>query len=62
MDYNSNPTLDDRVHVLVSVVPVGSVSLLSDDVVKKMRDVRLAASDMGNSKIWTNGAILDFMN
>uniref|UniRef100_G3PG70 Uncharacterized protein n=1 Tax=Gasterosteus aculeatus TaxID=69293 RepID=G3PG70_GASAC len=30
-----------------SVIPAGSVSILSDGVVKKMREVRLAASDMG---------------
>uniref|UniRef100_A0A7N5ZRY8 G domain-containing protein n=1 Tax=Anabas testudineus TaxID=64144 RepID=A0A7N5ZRY8_ANATE len=45
--YNSDPTMDDRVHVLVSVVPVMSVSLLSEEIVKKMRAVRLAASDLG---------------
>ncbi|XP_030264291.1 interferon-induced protein 44-like [Sparus aurata] len=45
--YNPSPTLDDRVHVLVSVIPTDSVSLLSEEVMKKLREVRLAASDMG---------------
>ncbi|KAF3700286.1 Interferon-induced protein 44 Microtubule-associated protein 44 [Channa argus] len=45
--YNSCPTLDDKVHVLLSVVPVSSISILSERVLKKMREVRLAASEMG---------------
>ncbi|XP_069380576.1 interferon-induced protein 44-like isoform X2 [Paralichthys olivaceus] len=44
--YNSHPTVEDKVHVLVCVVPVGSVSLLSDEIVMKMREVRLAASEL----------------
>ncbi|XP_069380551.1 interferon-induced protein 44-like isoform X2 [Paralichthys olivaceus] len=44
--YNSHPTVEDKVHVLVCVVPVSSVSLLSDKIVKKMREVRLAASEL----------------
>ncbi|XP_062422122.1 interferon-induced protein 44-like isoform X2 [Pungitius pungitius] len=46
-DYNSHPSLEDRVHVLVSVIPADSVSILSDGVVKKMREVRMTASEMG---------------
>ncbi|XP_069380579.1 interferon-induced protein 44-like isoform X3 [Paralichthys olivaceus] len=44
--YNSHPTVEDKVHVLVCVVPVSSVSVLSDEIVMKMREVRLAASEL----------------
>ncbi|XP_072224776.1 interferon-induced protein 44-like [Leuresthes tenuis] len=43
-DYVSNPSLAEKVHVLVTVIPAASVPLLSDDVIKKMRDVRLDAT------------------
>ncbi|XP_039908650.1 interferon-induced protein 44-like isoform X3 [Simochromis diagramma] len=46
LGYRSCPSLNDRVHVLVTVVPAGLVSLLSEEVVKKLRKVRLAASEM----------------
>uniref|UniRef100_A0A668RRF9 G domain-containing protein n=1 Tax=Oreochromis aureus TaxID=47969 RepID=A0A668RRF9_OREAU len=46
-DYNKVPTLNDKVHVLVSVIDANKAKLLSDDIWKKMRDVRLAARDMG---------------
>ncbi|KAK9534950.1 hypothetical protein VZT92_007363 [Zoarces viviparus] len=46
-DYISCPTLKDRVHVLVCVIPTDSVSLISEEVVKKLREVRLAATELG---------------
>ncbi|XP_062264905.1 interferon-induced protein 44-like [Platichthys flesus] len=42
--YNSYPTLEDKVHVLVGVVAADAMSRLSAEMVKKIRDVRLAAS------------------
>ncbi|CAB1420204.1 unnamed protein product [Pleuronectes platessa] len=45
--YNSDPTLGDKVHVLVCVIPVDSVCLLSDKVVEKVKEVRMAASELG---------------
>ncbi|XP_071374721.1 interferon-induced protein 44-like [Centroberyx affinis] len=45
--YNSCPTVDDKVHALVCVIPADIITLLSNEVIQKMRDIRLAASDMG---------------
>ncbi|CAB1420194.1 unnamed protein product [Pleuronectes platessa] len=44
--YNSHPTLEDKVHVLVCVVAADAVSRLSAEMVKKIRKVRLAASEL----------------
>uniref|UniRef100_A0A3Q1FVK7 Interferon-induced protein 44-like n=1 Tax=Acanthochromis polyacanthus TaxID=80966 RepID=A0A3Q1FVK7_9TELE len=44
--YNPSPTLDDRVHVLVSVFPADKSSEMTGEDVKKMREVRRAASEM----------------
>ncbi|KAM3598187.1 uncharacterized protein V6R79_014691 [Siganus canaliculatus] len=45
--YNSSPTVEDRVHVLVSVIAADTISIINEDIVDKMRQVRLAASDIG---------------
>ncbi|XP_068605901.1 interferon-induced protein 44-like [Brachionichthys hirsutus] len=43
--YNANPNLNDRVHVLVFVTSV--LSLMADECLKKMRNVRLEARMLG---------------
>ncbi|KAK1883434.1 Interferon-induced protein 44-like [Dissostichus eleginoides] len=43
--YKKKPTLNDRVHVLVCVIP-GNIAGMQDDSVKKLREVRLAAREM----------------
>ncbi|KAK1877850.1 Interferon-induced protein 44-like [Dissostichus eleginoides] len=58
--YNRDPSLNDRAHVLVCVIP-GSIAglqnddnpsqLLTEDFEKQLREVRLAASDMGIPEI-----------
>ncbi|XP_049417323.1 interferon-induced protein 44-like isoform X2 [Epinephelus fuscoguttatus] len=45
--YNRDPTLKDQVHVLVYVISADTSNILSDEHVVKMREVRLAARDMG---------------
>lgn len=50
--YNKEPTLNDKVHVLVSVIDANKIKLMSDDIIKQMRTVRLAARDMGKSQAW----------
>uniref|UniRef100_A0AAZ1X523 Uncharacterized protein n=1 Tax=Oreochromis aureus TaxID=47969 RepID=A0AAZ1X523_OREAU len=44
-DYNSSPTLDDKVHIVVFVIPADRVSIISDKTWRKMKDVRLHARD-----------------
>ncbi|XP_029911871.1 interferon-induced protein 44-like [Myripristis murdjan] len=45
--YNAQPTLNDKVHVLVCIVPADKILLLTKDDVKKMKDIRETASDLG---------------
>ncbi|XP_053086022.1 interferon-induced protein 44-like [Pangasianodon hypophthalmus] len=44
--YISNPSLKDKVHCLVSVLPADKISLMSEDVIQKMRAVREKARDL----------------
>uniref|UniRef100_A0A3P8SI25 G domain-containing protein n=2 Tax=Amphiprion percula TaxID=161767 RepID=A0A3P8SI25_AMPPE len=45
--YNNNPSLNDKVHVLVYVVSADALSLMNPETMRKMREVRLAARDLG---------------
>ncbi|XP_062422121.1 interferon-induced protein 44-like [Pungitius pungitius] len=46
-NYNKSPTLEDKVHVLVCVINCTTVSVLRDESKRKMKQVRLAARDLG---------------
>ncbi|KAL7868931.1 hypothetical protein SRHO_G00103150 [Serrasalmus rhombeus] len=45
--YNKDPTLNDKIHCLVSVLPADKIRLTTDAVIDKMRIVRRAASALG---------------
>ncbi|XP_075880194.1 interferon-induced protein 44-like isoform X4 [Nelusetta ayraudi] len=45
--YKKSPTKADRIHVLVSVFSADTASMLSEQVLKKLKDVRLEASQLG---------------
>ncbi|XP_041748071.1 interferon-induced protein 44-like [Coregonus clupeaformis] len=46
-EYNKKPTSSHKVHCLVSVVPADKISLMTSDVIAKMRKVREKASKLG---------------
>lgn len=48
--YNSAPTNNDKVHVLVCVFPADISFPLSDNVVRMIRQIRLEARDLGEHK------------
>ncbi|XP_076140375.1 uncharacterized protein LOC143123112 isoform X1 [Alosa pseudoharengus] len=45
-DYVASPSLSDRVHCLVSVIPLDKISIMDDEVINKMQAIREAATDM----------------
>ncbi|XP_058624412.1 interferon-induced protein 44 isoform X1 [Onychostoma macrolepis] len=45
--YNKNPTLKDRIHCLVAVLPANTISMMDDNIIRQMADVRKEARDLG---------------
>ncbi|XP_029911825.1 interferon-induced protein 44-like [Myripristis murdjan] len=45
--YNTEPTLNDKVHVLVYVVPADKAALLTESCMKKIKDIRRMACELG---------------
>lgn len=48
--YNKTPTDNDKVHVLVCVVPTDRMALMSDDFLRLIREVRMKASKLSESR------------
>ncbi|KAL6485193.1 hypothetical protein MHYP_G00072380 [Metynnis hypsauchen] len=47
VNYISDPTLNDKIHCLVSVIAADKVTLMDNDVIQKMKTVRAEASKLG---------------
>ncbi|XP_063066490.1 interferon-induced protein 44-like [Engraulis encrasicolus] len=45
--YNSSPSLSDKVHCLISVVAGDKISLMDGQIIQKMREIRMHASELG---------------
>ncbi|KAI4873820.1 hypothetical protein NFI96_014419, partial [Prochilodus magdalenae] len=46
-DYITNPSLNDRIHCLVSVVAADRIALMDNNVISKMKVIRTEASKLG---------------
>nr|XP_046192625.1 interferon-induced protein 44-like [Oncorhynchus gorbuscha]XP_046192626.1 interferon-induced protein 44-like [Oncorhynchus gorbuscha] len=47
LGYNKSPSPSDRAHCLVNLIPADKIALMDDEVIKKMRAIRLVASELG---------------
>uniref|UniRef100_W5KKM9 G domain-containing protein n=1 Tax=Astyanax mexicanus TaxID=7994 RepID=W5KKM9_ASTMX len=46
-EYINEPTLNSQIHCLVSVIPADKITMIEDDVIDKMKNIRKAASEIG---------------
>lgn len=53
-DFINDPNPNDKVHCLVSVVPADSITLMPNEVIQKMKNVRKEALSLGE---WLKDAI-----
>ncbi|KAG8011548.1 Interferon-induced protein 44, partial [Nibea albiflora] len=53
--FKDSPSNNDKVHVLVCVVPASTVSLITDEAVRKIREIRKEASDLDGGVQCTGG-------
>ncbi|KAL6485191.1 hypothetical protein MHYP_G00072360 [Metynnis hypsauchen] len=49
--YRHNPTLNDKMHCLVNVIPADKLTLIKDDFIERMKAVRAVASKMGMPQV-----------
>ncbi|XP_036430226.1 interferon-induced protein 44-like [Colossoma macropomum] len=47
VNYISDPTLNNKIHCLVSVIAADKVSIMDNEVIQKMKDIRAEASKLG---------------
>ena len=48
--YNEHPTEEDRIHCLAFVLNASSVSLMDEDLIKKMKQIRAEAKGRSMDK------------
>ncbi len=48
--YNDKPTSNDKVQVLICVIPANTPASLEKETVEKIREVRMAASELGENQ------------
>lgn len=44
--YNPNPKITERVHVLVCVIPANNMAIMTNQILEKIRKIRLEARDL----------------
>lgn len=50
--YNDTPTVNDQVHVLVSVIDVNTLTLMADSTIETFQSIRDDATDQGETKLY----------